>query len=123
MEMPFYIEDNGKINWSQKILIRLTSQRNAARYNNKKLYEASPNAQKYCYEETLKCIAAQKEIIFFASKRKADNQLKTYLLTPHMLDKNTDTKNLCYKGQKMFTKSMLEHFLASQNTLTWYYQA
>jgi hypothetical protein len=122
MEMPFYVVDNHEYNWSNKILAQLTLQRNAARYNDKRLYE-SISKERESFEQTKRCIAAQKKIIFFASKKKADNQLKTYLLSPHMLDHNTETKDLCYKGQKLFTKSMLKHFPASHYTLTWFYQA
>ena len=121
--MESFYKKYKSFDWDNIIRSRLNSYRNAARYGKQERFELYSDSQKYYFLQTQKCIAAQKEIIFFASKRKADNQLKTYLLTPHMLDKNTDTKNLCYKGQKMFTKSMLEHFLASQNTLTWYYQA
>ncbi len=121
MEMPFYVADNHEYNWSDKILAQLTLQRNAARYNDKWLYE-SISKERY-FEQTKRCITAQKKIIFSASKKKADNQLKTYLLSPHMLDHNTETKDLCYKGHKLFTKSMLEHFPASHYTLTWFYQA
>jgi hypothetical protein len=122
MEKPFDVADNDDFNWSDKILAQLTLQRNAAQYNNTKLYE-SISKERESYNQTRKCIAAQKKIIFFASKRKADNQLKTYLLSPHMLDINTETIDLCYKGQKLFTKSMLEHFPASHYTLTWFYHA
>ena len=90
MEMPFYVADNHEYNWSHKILTQLTLQRNAARYNDKKLYE-SISKERESFDQTKKVIAAQKKIIFFASKRKADNQLKTYLLSPHMLNPNTDT--------------------------------
>ncbi len=120
--MLFYVADNYRFNWSDKILSQLTLQRNAERYNNKQLYE-SISKERESFDQTKRCIAAQKKIIFFASKRKADNQLKTYLLSPHMLDVNTETKDLCYKGQKLFTKPMLEHFPASHYTLTWFYQA
>ncbi len=40
MEMPFYVADNHEYNWSDKILTQLTLQRNAARYNDKRLYES-----------------------------------------------------------------------------------
>jgi hypothetical protein len=122
MEMPFYVADNDEYNWSDKILAQLTLQRNAARYNDKRVYE-SILKERESFDQTKRCIAAQKKIIFFVSKKKADNQLKTYLLSSHMLDINTETKDLCYKGQKLFTKSMLEHFPASHFTLTWVYQA
>jgi hypothetical protein len=122
MEMPLYVADNHKYNWSDKICTQLSLQRNAARYNDKQLYE-SISKERESFKQTQRCIAAQKKIIFFASKKKADNQLKTYLLSPHMLDPNTETKDLCYKGRKLFTKPMLEHFQASHYTLTWYYHA
>ena len=122
MEMPFYVADNHEYNWSDKILTQLTLQRHAARYNDKQLYE-SISKERESFDQTKKCIAAQKKIIFFASKKKADNQLKTYLLSPHILDPNTETKDLCYKGRKLFTKPMLEHFPASSYTLTWFYHA
>ncbi len=40
-----------------------------------------------------------------------------------LLDPNTETNDLCYKGRKLFTKPMLEHFPASSYTLTWFYHA
>ena len=78
MEMPFYVADNHKYNWSDKILTQLTLQRNAARYNDKQLYE-SISKERDSFQQTNRCIRAQKKIIFFAPKKKADNQLKTYL--------------------------------------------
>ncbi len=120
--MPFYVADIHKNNWSDKILTQLTLQRNAAQYNDKQLYE-SISKERESFKQTKRCIAAQKKIIFFASKKKADNQFKTYLLSPHMLDPYTETKDLCYKGRKLFTKSMLEHFQPSHYTLTWFYHA
>ena len=69
MEMPFYVADNHKYNWSDKILTQLTLQRHAARYNDKQLYE-SISKERESFDQTKKCIAAQKKIIFFASKKK-----------------------------------------------------
>ena len=110
-------------NWSIIILNRLTSYRNAAQQGRRDNIEQYSEAQKHCYLATQKCIAAQKEIIIFGSKREAENQLKTYLLSPHMLDNNTTTEKLCYNGQRLFTKPMFEHFPTTKDTLTWKYHA
>jgi len=40
-----------------------------------------------------------------------------------MLDKNTTTEELCYNGQRLFTKPMFEHFPTTEDTLTWKYHA
>ena len=61
--------------------------------------------------------------IIFGSKRQAENQLKTYLMSPHMLDNNTTTEELCYNGQRLFTKPMFEHFPTTEDSLTWKYHA
>jgi len=85
MESPFNIKYHG-YNWSNIILHRLISCWNAGRHGRKESFEQYSEAQKHYYLETQKCIAAQREIIIFGSKREAENQLKTYLLSPHMLD-------------------------------------
>ena len=79
-------------NWDEIIRHRLTSYRNAARYGRKESFNDYSDSQKYYYLETQKCIAAQREIVIFGSKRQAENQLKTYLMSPHMLDNNTATE-------------------------------
>ena len=118
----FYKHYKG-FNWSNIILHRLNSYRNAARYGRKESFKHYSDSQKHYYLETQKCIAAQKEIIIFGSKREAENQLKTYLLSPHMLDTYTDSGDLCYNGQRLFTKPMFEHFPTTKDTLTWKYHA
>jgi hypothetical protein len=110
-------------NWSIIILNRLTSYRKAAQYGRREHIEHYSEAQKHCYLATQKCIAAQKEIIIFGSKREAENQLKTYLLSPHMLDIHTHTEDMCYNGQRLFTKPMFEHFPTPKDTFTWKYHA
>ena len=119
---PFY-KHYKSFNWSNIILHRLTSHRNAARYGRKESFKDYSDSQKHYYLETQKCIAAQREIIIFGSKRQAENQLKTYLLSPHMLDIYTDSADLCYNGQKLFTKPIVEHFPTPKDTLTWFYHA
>ncbi len=124
MEAPFYVEQKVYgYNWSNIMLYWLTSYQNAAQHGRKERYESYSEAQKYYYLETQKCIAAQKDVIIFGSKREAKHQLKTYLLSPHMLDIHTETKDLCYNGQKLFTKPMTEHFPTTTDTLTWKYHA
>ena len=78
-------------NWDDIIRHRLTSYRNAARYGQKQSFKDYSDSQKHYYLETQKCIAAQREIIIFGSKRQAENQLKTYLMSPHMLDNKLNT--------------------------------
>ena len=95
----FYSKYNS-YNWDEIIRHRLTWYRNAARDGRKESFKDYSDSQKHYYLDTQKCIAAQKEIIIFGSKRQAENQLKTYLMSPHMLDNNTPTKELCYNGQK-----------------------
>jgi hypothetical protein len=103
--MESFYKHYKSFDWSNIILHRLNSHRNAARYGKQELFELYSDSQKYHYLETQKCIAAQKEIIIFGSKREAENQLKTYLLSPHMLDTYTDSKDLCYNGKKIVHKT------------------
>ena len=60
----------------------------------KKSFNDYSDSQKYYYLETQKCIAAQREIIIFGSKRQAEHQLKTYLMSPHMLDKKHNNRRV-----------------------------
>jgi len=103
--MESFYEKYKSFDWDNIIRSRLNTFRNVARYGKQELFELYPDSQKYYFLETQKCIAAQKEIIIFGSKREAENQLKTYLLSPHMLDTYTDTKDLCYNGQKTVHKA------------------
>jgi hypothetical protein len=121
--MESFYKHYKSFNWSNIILHRLNSYRNAARYGRKESFKHYSDSQKHYYLETQKCIAAQKEIIIFGSKREAENQLKTYLLSPHMLDTYTDSADLRYNGQILFTKPMVEHFPTTKDTLTWKYHA
>ncbi len=76
MEPPFYVTQKVySYNWSNIILFRLTSYQNAAQHGQKESYENYSEAQQHYYLETQKCIAAQKDIIIFGSKREAKNQL------------------------------------------------
>jgi hypothetical protein len=121
--MESFYEKYKSFDWDNIIRSRLNTFRNVARYGKQELFELYSDSRKYYFLETQKCIAAQKEIIIFGSKREAENQLKTYLLSPHMLDTYTDTRDLCYNGQRLFTKSMFEHFPTTKDTLTWKYHA
>ena len=121
--MESFHEQYKSFDWDNIILSRLNTFRNVARYGKQELFELYSDSRKYYFRKTQKCIAAQKEIIIFGSKREAENQLKTYLLSPHMLDTYTDTKDLCYNGQKLFTKPMFEHFPTTEDILTWKYHA
>ncbi len=69
--MESFYKKYKSFNWSIIILNRLTSYRNAARHGQKESFEHYSEAQKHYYLETQKCIAAQKEIIIFGSKREA----------------------------------------------------
>ncbi len=121
--MESFYKKYKSFNWDEIIRHRLTSYRNAARYGRKESFNDYSDSQKYYYIETQKCIAAQRVIIIFGSKRQAEHQLKTYLMSPHMLDKNTTTEELCYNGQRLFTKPMFEHFPTTEDALTWKYHA
>ena len=121
--MKSFYKHYKSFDWSNIILHRLNSYRNAARYGKQERFELYSDSQKYYFLETQKCIAAQKEIIIFGSKREAENQMKTYLLSPHMLDTYTDSGDLCYNGQRLFTKPMFEHFPTTKDTRTWKYHA
>jgi hypothetical protein len=110
-------------NWSNIILYRLTAYRDAAQQRRKETCEHCLASQRHYSLERQQCIAAQQKIIIFGSNQEAEHQLKTYLLSPHMLDNDTATKDLCYNGQKLFTKLMLEHFPTTKDTLTWNYHA
>jgi hypothetical protein len=121
--MESFYKHYKSFNWSNIILHRLNSYRNAAQYGRKESFKHYSDSQKHYYLETQKCIAARKEIIIFGSKREAENQLKTYLLSPHMLDTYTDSADLRYNGQILFTKPMVEHFPTTKDTLTWKYHA
>ena len=101
----FYGKYKKFFNWDEIIRHRLTSYRNAARYGQKESFNDYSDPQKYYYLKTQKCIAAQREIIILGSKRQAEHQLKTYLMSPHMLDHNTATEELCYNGQKTVHKA------------------
>ena len=70
MEMPFYVADNHEYNWSNKILTQLTLQRNAARYNDKRLYE-SISKERESFDQTKRCIAAQKKKIFLCVQKES----------------------------------------------------
>ena len=121
--MESFYEKYKSFDWDNIIRSRLNTYRNVARYGKQELFELYSDSRKYYFLETQKCIAAQKEIIVFGSKREAENQLKTYLLSPHMLDTYTDTRDLCYNGQRLFTKPMFEHFPTTKDTNTWKYHA
>ena len=121
--MESFYKKYKSFDWDNIIRSRLNTYRNAARYGKQERFELYSDSQKYYFLETQKCIAAQKEIIIFGSKREAENQLKTYLLSPHMLDTYTDSGDLCYNGQRLFTKPMFEHFPTTEDTLTWKYYA
>ncbi len=71
----FYIKYKS-FNWDEIIRHRLTSYRNAARYGRKKSFNDYSDSQKYYYLETQKCIAAQREIIIFGSKRQQKTSWK-----------------------------------------------
>jgi hypothetical protein len=122
--MESFYKKYKSFNWNNIISYRLTSHRHAAKqgYKNSCCEHCSASLKHY-YLERQKCIAAQQKVIIFGSIREAENQLKTYLLSPHMLDTNTDTKDLCYNGQRLFTKPMFEHFPTTEDTLTWKYHA
>jgi hypothetical protein len=110
-------------NWDNIIRYRLTAYRDAATQTRTECCEHCVASQRHYSLERQMCIAAQQKIIFFGSNQEAEHQLKTYLLSPHMLDNNTTTRNLCYNGQKLFTKPMFEHFPTPKDTLTWNYHA
>ena len=114
--MESFYEKYKSFDWDNIIRSRLNTFRNVARYGKQELFELYSDSRKYYFLETQKCIAAQKEIIIFGSKREAENQLKTYLLSPHMLDTYTDSGDLCYNGQRLFTKPMFEHFPTTRDT-------
>ncbi len=103
--MESFYSKSKSFNWDEIIRHRLTSYRKAAREGRKESFNDYSDSQKHHYLETQKCITAQRDIIIFGSKRQAENQLKTYLLSPHMLDNNTTTEELCYNGQKTVHKA------------------
>jgi hypothetical protein len=121
--MESFYKKYKSFNWDNIIRYRLTAYRDAAQQKQKQTCECCITSQKYYYLERQKCIAAQQKVIIFGSIREAENQLKTYLLSPHMLDNNTTTRELCYNGQRLFTKPMFEHFPTTEDTLTWKYHA
>jgi|688.fasta_scaffold1522904_1 hypothetical protein len=114
MKLPFIASSYHKL-WSSRIFCQLQLEQFVVQeiiYDDKDLCA-----------QVQKRIDGQREIIFFGSKWQAKNQMKTYLLSPHMLDFYTDTNNLCYNGQKLFTKCMLGHFPTNNDILTWNYHA
>ena len=70
MEMPFYVADNHEYNWSDKILTQLTLQRNAARYNDKQLYE-SISKERESFEQTKKMHRSTKENNFLCVQKES----------------------------------------------------
>ncbi len=121
--MESFYEKYKGFNWDDEIRSRLTAYRNAAQQGQKDTCEWCISSHRYYSLERQKCIEAQQKVIIFGSIREAENQLKTYLMSPHMLDNNTATEELCYNGQKLFTKPMVEHFPTTEDTLTWKYHA
>ena len=65
--MKSFYKHYKSFDWSNIILHRLNSYRNAARYGKQERFELYSNSQKYYFLKTQKCIAAQKEIIIFGS--------------------------------------------------------
>ncbi len=121
--MESFYEKYKSFNWDDEICSRLTAYRNAAQQGQKDTCEWCISSHRYYSLENQKCIEAQQKVIIFGSIREAENQLKTYLMSPHMLDNNTTTAELCYNGQRLFTKPMFEHFPTTEDTLTWKYHA
>jgi hypothetical protein len=121
--MESFYEKYKSFDWDDEISSRLTSYRNATQQGEKDTCEWCTSSHRYFSLERQKCIEAQQRVIIFGSVRQAENQLKTYLMSPHMLNNNTPTKELCYNGQKLFTKPMMEHFPTTEDTLTWKYHA
>ncbi len=121
--MESFYKKYKSFNWDNIIRFRLTAYRDAAQQRQKETCKCCIASQKYYSLERQKCITAQQKVIIFGSIRQAENQLKTYLMSPHMLDNNTTTSELCYNGQRLFTKPMFEHFPTTEDTLTWKYHA
>ena len=121
--MESFYEKYKSFDWEDIISSRLTSYRNATKQGEKDTCEWCISYHRCFSLERQKCIEAQQRVIIFGSVQQAENQLKTYLMSPHMLDNNTPTKELCYNGQKLFTNPMIKHFPTTKDTLTWKYHA